>query len=166
MRNPLFHIKLLLALLIIPVANVTASCDSNGTNFPGAGHGDKSLKLAWDKPVLREDGSTLSRQDIKAYLIVSFPKKQEKAFYNYMYRIDPARYSNIPPGFGLYLPKASISKLVSSNSIYTVLVHCKEDISFLINDMPADNYYFAISTLDTNGKYSEISETISISTQP
>jgi hypothetical protein len=180
MENKTLQILMIAALLVLITActndrpgSATACSihpDSPASTVRGAVNGDKSLRLSWEKPAFREDGTNLLSEEIEGYLIVAVPGNDEHKFYDQMSIIDPENYKEgVPAGSGLYLPAGSIPALALSNSPYAIVVSCSGKTELLIENTEPNTYYFTISTIATDGdvgdidKYSVASETVSIS---
>jgi hypothetical protein len=179
MENKTLHTLMMAALLFLITActndrpGSAAACNINpnspASTVRGTGNGDKSLRLSWEKPAFREDGTDLLSEEIEGYLIVAVPRNDEHKFYDKMSIIDPENYEEgVPAGSGLYLPVGSIPALALSNSPYAIVVSCSGKTELLIENTKPNTYYFAISTIAIDGdagdieKYSLASETVSI----
>jgi hypothetical protein len=180
MDNKTPHTLMIAALLLLITActndrpDSATACsihpNSPASTVRGADNGDQSLRLSWEEPAFREDGTDLLSEEIEGYLIVAVPGNDEHKFYDQMSIIDPENYKEgVPAGSGLYLPAGSIPALALSNSPYAIVVSCSGKTELLIENTEPNTYYFTISTIATDGdvgdidKYSVASETVSIS---
>ena len=135
-----------------------------GDNFPGTGEGRTSLELSWEIPTQREDESLLPPEDIQGYVVVGFAKSKMEELLNELEKNGSSLdyYRNNPLLIHPSISSSDVKNLIEAGVGNAVIIDSASQTTLLLQNLPADTYYFSISTVDTANLLSILSEPVEI----
>jgi hypothetical protein len=166
MQKIMIKIVLIFSLLVINIGCSSGGGNNSepGDNFPGTGEGRTSLELSWEMPNQREDESLLPPEDIQGYVVVGFAKSKMEELINELEKNGSSLeyYRNNLSLIHPSISPSDVKNLIETGVDNAVIIHSASQTTLLIQDLPADTYYFAISTVDTENLVSKLSQSVEI----
>ena len=139
-----------------------SNSDNTGSNGDSTGS-NQLVALSWSIPNVRENGLTLSPDEVQGCVIFYFGERDvgeyQQTVWIRAFSLEDFYLNDSE--IGHFVLPDDIPQIIASGTPNAILISSPDQTTYSFGDMVADTYYFSVSCFDWDNLYSQLSSTVS-----